>query len=119
MYNFAVLYLKESLNGTPLWEKLRKSYAVNLYVPPFDDVWRRQVAFINDVIITNAFSISRVMSEDSILLDIVQEKGNRFDYSIHNIFADSYNLCSWRIDKTERSCPFIKQPYRLFGIHLL
>jgi hypothetical protein len=55
---------------------------------------RRQVAFINDVIITNAFSISRVMSEDSILLDIVQEKGNRFDYSIHNIFADSYNLCS-------------------------
>jgi hypothetical protein len=33
------------------------------------------------------------MSEDSILLDIVQEKGNRFDYSIHNIFADSYNLC--------------------------
>jgi hypothetical protein len=31
---------------------------------------RRQVAFINDVIITNAFSISRVMSEDSILLDI-------------------------------------------------
>jgi hypothetical protein len=34
---------------------------------------RRQVAFINDVIITNAFSISRV-SEDSILLDIVQEK---------------------------------------------
>jgi hypothetical protein len=25
------------------------------------------------------------MSEDSILLDIVQEKGNRFDYSIHNI----------------------------------
>jgi hypothetical protein len=35
---------------------------------------RRQVAFINDVIITNAFSISRVMSEDSILLDIVQEK---------------------------------------------
>jgi hypothetical protein len=55
---------------------------------------RRQVAFINDVIITNAFSISRVMSEDSILLDIVQEKGNRFDYSIHNIFADSYNLCA-------------------------
>jgi hypothetical protein len=52
---------------------------------------RRQVAFINDVIITNAFSISRVMSEDSILLDIVQEKGNRFDYSIHNIFADGYN----------------------------
>jgi hypothetical protein len=38
---------------------------------------RRQVAFINDVIITNAFSISRVMSEDSTLLDIVQEKGNR------------------------------------------
>jgi hypothetical protein len=35
---------------------------------------RRQVAFINDVIITNAFSISRVMSEDSILLDIVQER---------------------------------------------
>jgi hypothetical protein len=34
------------------------------------------------------------MSEDSILLDIVQEKGNRFDYSIHNIFADSYNLCA-------------------------
>jgi hypothetical protein len=33
------------------------------------------------------------MSED-ILLDIVQEKGNRFDYSIHNIFADSYNLCA-------------------------
>jgi hypothetical protein len=33
------------------------------------------------------------MSEDSILLDIVQ-KGNRFDYSIHNIFADSYNLCA-------------------------
>jgi hypothetical protein len=27
-------------------------------------------------------------------LDIVQEKGNRFDYSIHNIFADSYNLCA-------------------------
>jgi hypothetical protein len=21
-------------------------------------------------------------------------KGNRFDYSIHNIFADSYNLCA-------------------------
>jgi hypothetical protein len=33
------------------------------------------------------------MSEDSILLDIVQEKGNRFDF--HNIFfADSYNLCA-------------------------
>jgi hypothetical protein len=34
---------------------------------------RRRQAFINDVIITNAFSI-RVMSEDSILLDIVQER---------------------------------------------
>jgi hypothetical protein len=53
---------------------------------------RRQVAFINDVIITNAFSISRVMSEDSILISF--KKGNRFDYSIHNIFADSYNLCA-------------------------
>jgi hypothetical protein len=54
---------------------------------------RRQVAFINDVIITNAFSISRVMSEDSILR-YRSRKGNRFDYSIHNIFADSYNLCA-------------------------
>jgi hypothetical protein len=79
---------------------------------------RRQVAFINDVIITNAFSISRVMSEDSIL-DIVQEKGNRFDYSIHNIFADSYNLCAHE-ELIERSCPFIKQPYRsCLRIHLL
>jgi hypothetical protein len=34
------------------------------------------------------------MSEDSILLDISSRKGNRFDYSIHNIFADSYNLCA-------------------------
>jgi hypothetical protein len=33
------------------------------------------------------------MSEDSILLDS-SRKGNRFDYSIHNIFADSYNLCA-------------------------
>jgi hypothetical protein len=53
---------------------------------------RRQVAFINDVIITNAFSISRVMSEDSILR-YRSRKGNRFDYSIHNIFA-GYNLCA-------------------------
>jgi hypothetical protein len=33
------------------------------------------------------------MSEDSILR-YRSRKGNRFDYSIHNIFADSYNLCA-------------------------
>jgi hypothetical protein len=73
MYNFAVLYLKRVLERY-FYEKLRKSYAVNLYVPPSMMCRRRQVAFINDVIITNAFSISRVMSEDSILLDIVQRE---------------------------------------------
>jgi hypothetical protein len=51
------------------------------------------------------------MSEDSILLDIVQEKEIGL-ITIHNIFADSYNLCAHEDDKTERSCPFIKQPYR-------
>jgi hypothetical protein len=80
---------------------------------------RRRQVFINDVIITNAFSISRVMSEDSILLDIVQEKGNRFDYSIHNIFADSYNLCAHE-ELIRPNAPFIKQPYRsCLRIHLL
>jgi hypothetical protein len=34
------------------------------------------------------------MSEDSILLSISFKKRDRFDYSIHNIFADSYNLCA-------------------------
>jgi hypothetical protein len=53
------------------------------------------------------------MSEDSILLDIVQEKGNRFDYSIHNIFADSYNLCAHEeLIRPNEAAPFIKQPYR-------
>jgi hypothetical protein len=81
---------------------------------------RRQVAFINDVIITNAFSISRVMSEDS-LLDIVQEKGNRFDYSIHNIFADSYNLCAHEeLIRPNEAALLFKQPYRsCLRIHLL
>jgi hypothetical protein len=29
-----------------------------------------------------------------VFFSISFEKGNRFDYSIHNIFADSYNLCA-------------------------
>jgi hypothetical protein len=52
------------------------------------------------------------LSEDSILLDIVQEKGNRFDYSIHNIFADSYNLCAHEELIRPNEAALIKQPYR-------
>jgi hypothetical protein len=51
---------------------LRKSYAVNLYYHLSMMCRRRQVAFNDGT--TNAFSISRLRSEDSILLDIVQEK---------------------------------------------
>jgi hypothetical protein len=46
-----------------------------------------------------------------VFFDIVQEKGNRFDYSIH-IFADSYNLCAHEELIRPNEVPFIKQPYR-------
>jgi hypothetical protein len=56
--------LKKSLERY-LMRKVTQVYAVNIHHLM---MCRREVAFINDVIITNAFSISRVMSEDSILL---------------------------------------------------
>jgi hypothetical protein len=47
-----------------------------------------------------------------VFFSISFKKGNRFDYSIHNIFADSYNLLLMKKDKTERAALFFKQPYR-------
>jgi hypothetical protein len=55
-----------------------------------------------------------------VFFDIVQEKGNRFDYSIHNIFADSYNLCAHEELIRPNEAALIKQPYRsCLRIHLL
>jgi hypothetical protein len=42
-----------------------------------------------------------------------RSRKGRFDYSIHNIFADSYNLCAHEeLIRPNEAALFIKQPYR-------
>jgi hypothetical protein len=47
-----------------------------------------------------------------VFFSISFKKGNRFDYSIHNIFA-GYNLCAHEeLIRPNEAAFFIKQPYR-------